>query len=203
MFRLILFTAIFVVSLAGCVSTPVTDINSPYYVPLPGSRFIVNKEIRVDANKASAWFQGGRLMSYSKLDQYYPNCKFELKAVSITGTVIKPDVFIVTRTRQEEQLFHDSEPVRLADASIGIGIGGGTRSGIGVGIGLGFNVHGSSPVPYATIFYLRSETQPDVFRITCSHWEEYTDARHLTFAEIRQALGDYITIEVRQADKKQ
>ena len=75
-------------------------------------------------------------------------------------------------------------PAILLAASFGFGLGGILAGGDG----------GSSPIPYATVFDLRSDTQPDVLRMTCMHWEDPTDARFLTLSEIRQALGDYISI---------
>lgn len=203
MYKTIAVISFTILILVACSSTPVTDVNSPYFVPPAGSRFIVNRDINIDAHKTSAWFQGGKLKPYNQLDLYYPNCKFELKSLSEKSRKVKPDIFLVTRVKQEEQVLDMTVPLRIAGASVGIGIGGGTRSGVGVGIGFGFSIGagGTSPVPYATIFYLRSEEQPEVFRVTCMHWEDPADGQYLTFGEIRQALGDYITIEVGNPQK--
>ncbi|NNG14194.1 MAG: hypothetical protein HKM22_03455 [Gammaproteobacteria bacterium] len=49
---------------------------------------------------------------------------------------------------------------------------------------------------YMTVLYLHSDRQPDVFRMTCQHWEAPSDAQHLTIKQIRQALGDLFTLKL-------
>ncbi len=50
---------------------------------------------------------------------------------------------------------------------------------------------------YATLMYLRSEQQKDVYRMTCQHWEDVMDDRHLSVTQMRQAMGDIFTLEIK------
>jgi len=51
---------------------------------------------------------------------------------------------------------------------------------------------------YATLMYLNSEKQKDVYRITCQHWEDVMDDRHLTIKQMRQAMGDVFTLNLKK-----
>ncbi|GMR18556.1 MAG: hypothetical protein BMS9Abin33_0975 [Gammaproteobacteria bacterium] len=186
--------------LTACATAPVDKEDTSYYLPPLGSALVVKQSFEIRANKASAWFQGGRLRPFSEVDLYYPNCKFELRTLSDAPRTIKPGRFTIIRIVQEVDVM--SWPVRVASAdnrlagvSIGMGVGHGAHVGVGVGIG-----HGTSaslgPDPYATVFYLQSAEQPDVFRLTCMHWEELYEARYLTMREIRSTVNDVMVFEI-------
>lgn len=168
--------------LGGCAWQQQYGPESPYYLPPIGSQILVNKPVIVRADKASAWLQNGEVLIFKDIDVYYPNCKFELNIVVIADHTVEPGSFTITHAYHEER-FVTRPAIRLA-MSFGFGLGGIMAGGDG----------GSSPIPYATVFDLRSDTQPDVLRMTCMHWEDPTDARFLTLSEIRQTLGDYISI---------
>ena len=168
----------------GCAWQSQVGPESPYYLPPIGSQLVVNKSIPIRANKASAWLQDGAVRVHKDIDFYYPNCKFELNTVVSINRTVKPGSFSIIHVYQEEQ-FMLWPTIRLAASfRFGVGMGGVMAGGDG----------GSSPIPYATVFNLRSDTQPDVLRMTCMHWEDPTDARFLTLAEIRQAIGGYISV---------
>ncbi len=186
--------------LMACATAPVDKEDTSYYLPPLGSTLVVNQSFEIRANKASAWFQGGRQRPFSEVDQYYPNCKFELRTLSDMPRTVKPGRFTITRIVQEVDVMLwpvrvASADNRLAGVSIGMGAGHGAHVGVGVGIG-----HGTSaslgPDPYATLFYLQSAEQPDVFRLTCMHWEELYEARYLTMREMRSTVSDVMMFEI-------
>jgi hypothetical protein len=43
---------------------------------------------------------------------------------------------------------------------------------------------------------LHSDTQPDVFRLTCGQWGYPYDGKHVSVDEMRRALGDVITLHL-------
>ena len=48
------------------------------------------------------------------------------------------------------------------------------------------------------VIYLRSDTQPDVLRLTCQYWDGPLLGRDVTIPEIRDALGGYFSFEFAQ-----
>jgi len=188
--------------LTACATAPVDKEDTSYYLPPLGSALVVKGPFEIRANKASTWFQGGRQRPFSEVDLYYPNCKFELRTLSDAPRTVKPGRFTITRIVQEVDVM--LQPVRVASAdnrlagvSFGMGMGAGHGAHVGVGVGIG---HGTSaslgPDPYATVFYLQSAQQPDVFRLTCMHWEELYEARYLTMREMRSTVSDVMTFEI-------
>lgn len=155
--------------LAGCQTALQKDVNSPLYAPPTGSLLRLHAPLRIPADKASVMIQNGQPQySYWNLDTYYAHCDFELHTLSTTERVIQPDVFTVTRVvRDFEDVF--LAPVVVASSSSG---------------------DASPNQNYMTIMYLQSEKQPEVFRITCQHWDDPSLGDHLNINEIRKALGD-------------
>ena len=109
-----------------------------------------------------------------------PHCQLEVRNISATPQTIEPDVFSVIRIRKMEE--EVALPYRLASASM---------------------LHGSKdadggPVwlAYRTEMYLHSDQQPDVLRLICGHLEIPNDAKHLTVAQMREALGNIIRLEL-------
>ena len=49
---------------------------------------------------------------------------------------------------------------------------------------------------YATMMHLSSERQKDVYRMTCQHWEDIRDDRHLTITQMRKAMGEVFTLMI-------
>ena len=53
---------------------------------------------------------------------------------------------------------------------------------------------------YSTVMYLSSELssnrQPDVYRMTCKHWESVIDDHYLSIEQMREAMGEWFTLEV-------
>lgn len=175
-----------VFALAACTpSASSRSHESPAYRTVPvGTMLILKREVTIPAEKFGRFFQGGQQVMPKDVDLYHPNCKLMVERSSDTGQTVHPDTFIIRRIQLEEYV--QGMPVKLAAVGIGIGIG----PGFGMGIGDG----SLGSVPYTTVFYLYSEKQPQVKRLICSHWEEATDAEHLTASQIRKALGEYFDL---------
>lgn len=161
--------------LAGCQSSPVKNIHSPFFAPPAGSILQLHTAIEIPRNELSVIIQYGKIQpSTWELDRYYPNCDFEIRDKHNAVTQIKPDRFEIIKSIQ------DTEHVLLAPARVAdIGFSGGPPH-----------------EEYQTIMYLHSEKQPNVFRMTCRHWEDPTDGEHLSVARIREALGKLFSLKL-------
>ncbi len=165
-------------ALAACQPLAVRDPASPWYVPPAGSRLILHRTLTIPPNGVSVWLQAGEVLPHGGVNQFEPWCKFEHRLRVARPLEVVPDTFTVTRVeRRIDLVLGMPAPVRLA--------------------ALDWSEDGQpSHVTYATRFHLGSALQPDVLRLTCGHLQDPVgNARHLTLAEIRQALGEVFTLE--------
>ena len=144
----------------------------------PGSILIVNEPIRVAAGSAWVYIQNGQAGRYNIIDQYYANCRMEMKRPANKTRIIQPDQFIISRiaTTIESVL---AKPIVMAS--------------------LGYNMSFSATADnYITIFYLKSSKQPDVELMSCQHWEDPTVfPKFLTSKQIIETLGALVTIKTQ------
>ena len=175
---LLIFTAFF---LAGCQSYQERAFpdreDSPFvYIPV-NSKLVLNEAAEIPANMGRVYLQDGEFRDQKLVDLYYPNCSFESRKVLPAAQIIQPDSFIITKVYK----FDDwSKRFRTRPAA------------------LYFLSDGASPEPWSTLLYLSSEKQPDIYRMTCEHWEEPTDANHLSIRQIRKALGKKVTLHLAE-----
>ena len=132
----------------------------------------MNQELVITPNLARIHFQYGKIQPENNLDKYYPNCSIEIKTLSNSTQTILPDQFNIYRIAHEEEY-----------------------SGLGIHFARLVSSDNGSPSPenWVTHFYLKSTKQPDVYRLSCQHWEDPADARHVTYDEIKKTLGKYIS----------
>jgi hypothetical protein len=161
--------------LGACRATSyVGNEDSPYYPVPAGSKLTLHSEIAIPANQAGVFLQGGQILPFSQVNPYHPHCKFELRRPRASPQPVAPDEFTITRTVQEITHSVRADYRHLARRDDG----------------------GSSVRTYATRMDLRSEKQPDVFRLTCGQWEYPPFERHVTINEIRKALGNLISLKL-------
>ena len=175
------------VLLAACQTPPEQGEQAPAYLAItPGSELILNQPLSIMPNSVSVYLQYGKLMGYRELDRYYANCKFELYSMSESMREVKPDRFLVARVTTEEEIVSREMP-RLAGKGIGIGIHFGNGDG------------GPTAVIYTVVIYLQSAEQPDVFRLSCQHWDDPAWGDQLTLEDVRKALGNVFTLKIAGA----
>lgn len=153
--------------------------DSPYFVYPAGSRLVLHRPLEIPADWATLRLQAGRTAAFGAVQEQEPHCILQIDTVRPVPQRIEPDRFAIVGVQRSIS--------DLAAAS-------------------GFFVraaHADSDLPaqlfYKTEFRLRSERQPGVRRLLCQHDQFVAGAgipRHLTLAEIRQALGDIIAIEL-------
>lgn len=165
------------VLLVSCNSPIIKDESSPFYAVEVGSSMILNQPLIMPPNRASILLQYGKVVPSNNVNIYYANCSFEINTLSESSVTIHPDTFLIYRVI-DETISVSLQPNMYA--SLGMLADGG---------GSDFN--------YTTTMYLESKQQPDVLRLACMHWESTEDNNYLTIEQMRQALGDIITIELK------
>lgn len=171
-----IFLLLLSLALAACQYVPPRDIDSPFFSPPAGSLLRLTRPLTIPAHDAGVNIQDGHAQYSSwRLNRYYPHCNFELHTRANQERVIEPDTFTVTRTVRE------TENALLAPAIVA---------------GFGGSGDGPPNENYMTVLYLHSDRQPDVFRMTCQHWEDPSEGNHLTVQQIRQALGDLFILTI-------
>jgi hypothetical protein len=169
-----LFTLALLV-LISCQPAVAGDETSPYYKVPVGSTLTLHQPLTIQPNHASVHMQDGILMPASRIDNYYPSCEFEVNTLAKEHTLIRPDTFTITKVVQEHDFTTDDSVIST------------------------FNSGGDSAVDYMTVLYLKSSRQPDVLRMTCTHWDEPIDAEYLSINEMRKAMGKIFTLNISQA----
>lgn len=163
--------------LAGCqAGTSLTYTRAAYEIIQPGNILTLNKELVIPANLARVYLQGGQVIPANNVDRYSPNCSLEVRTIHTSAQIILPDKFKILGVKSDEEEASVARPIYAAR---------------------GFLSNDDGPVSHenwVTHFYLQSANQPDVFRLSCAHWEDPPEARHLTVAEIKSAMGNYFSL---------
>lgn len=164
----------FVLLVAGC-ATPERSPDSPYYVLPKGSRLVLQHAITIPTPGVSVWLQHGEVRGSSR-DRYAPACKLEMRTRPDTARTVEPDTFLVTRVAREEQSVANDRHQRYVRQEDG---------------------DGGGPMAYEmrTMVYLESERQPEVFRLTCAHWDRPWYPQHLTLNQIKETLRGLFRVE--------
>ena len=159
--------------ITACQSGPY-PYDSPYYRIPVGSRIEVKQVLTIPANRARVYFQYGKSVQQHEVDQYFAHCWFLSWEVPDKKQTIKPGTFIVTRVQEFEDYVFRRKTMLLA-TSRNVQIKG---------------AHDSlTAIEYLTELTIHSAEQPNIRKLVCNHWEDPSDARHLTLADIRS--GDF------------
>lgn len=165
--------------LAGCQSSStVRDSEINRWVLLDGAQLQVRQALPVSAGKARVFVQDGVISG--GYDNYRPHCAFEIESIDHDGVTIEPDTFQIVRVQRTLVQVVQAQPLRFAGPWRASLNGGG----------------GSSSYHDGYHFWLYSERQPQVMRMSC--YGVYAQPYELyppTLAEIGTALGGFAEIE--------
>lgn len=150
------------------------------FVQLSGSYLVLKQPLKVQAGRARVFIQDGgatdapgRVLS-GGFDHYRPHCAFEIQSVKHAGFTIEPDTFLITQVQGSLERVVVAEPLRLA--ALGLTVGG-------------LEGPGSSAYHEGYHFWLASERQPQVMRMSCyGVYSEPYDLEPPTLQEIRTVL---------------
>lgn len=171
------------VMLFACSVHDTRDESSVYFAVPVGSMLKLNIDVTISGDQVATYVQNGELMSYDSVDKYYPNCKFEIYTMSEQSREVEQDTFEIIKVVDEVESSSIQSSTHLAALGTAYAFGMLDRSYV-------FN--------YATMMYLKSERQKDVYRMTCQHWQDMRDDRYLTVEQMRTAMGDVFTLVINK-----
>ena len=163
--------------LAACAGVPDTGPDNA----AASRHLVLTRSLEIPPGGATVRLQYGQPVARNGVQETDPHCIFEIDTVSEAAQQVRPDRFPITAIQRKVETF-SGMPAPIWH---------------GFGAGLGRN-DGPSQVYYITEFRLHSATQPGVRVLTCQSNQNAAGIgipRHLTPAEIRQALGDYFRLE--------
>ncbi|NTV96209.1 MAG: hypothetical protein HGA75_12470 [Thiobacillus sp.] len=140
----------------------------------------LTKPLAIPVGEASVRLQYGHPVARNGVQETDPHCILELDTVAQETLTVAPETFRIDGIRRREETF-SGMPVLVRNV-MGTGLG---RDG------------GPSHIYYVTEFRLRSDKGTQVRNLTCQHnVASVAIPHHLTLAEIRQALGDYFSLDL-------
>jgi hypothetical protein len=130
--------------------------------------------------------QYGRIVPRNGVQEHDPFCVVELDTVKPVPQTLQPGHFEVWRVTRSVSPITVAAPSPLVKAGL-----------------LGGDDHAPSLLYYITEFRLRDPAQPELRGMRCA-WNQaapgrHARMRHLTLAEIRGALGGWMTLIFREA----
>lgn len=170
---------VFALALGGCASLLSDDPVSPHYAYPTGWTIELHRALTIPANEATVRLQYGRVVPRNGVQDYDPFCVVEIDTVRDAPQTLAPGRFEVWRVTRNVHTIVDAgaSPFRRVHMSD----------------------DGDPPFLYfITEFRLRDPAQPGLRGMTCA-WNQMAPGnrvlmRHLTLAEIRSALGDWMSL---------
>ena len=172
-----------IAGLSACSHNAVKDENSEFYAVPVGSLLVLIQDVTIAGDQVAVYVQNGELMQYNEVNFYLPNCKFEIYSMSEQPRTVQTDTFEIIKVEDDIESSSLQKSVRLAALDDALTFGMLDRSYV-------FN--------YATLMYLNSAKQQDVYRLTCQHWEDVMDDRHLSIKQMRGAMGGVFTLKIKE-----
>lgn len=175
----VLVTVLVANLLAGCAHTP-----DPLASAERG-RVVLHQALTIPPDAATVRLQYGQVVAFNAVQEHDPFCVFEINTVAPGPQTVNPAGFAITRVSRSIETF------------AGMPVFPGLRT---LRVGFGDHDGGPSHIYYKTQFLLRDADQ-GVRALTCMSNQRAPGIpimRHLTLAEMRQALGALLTLELPQ-----
>jgi hypothetical protein len=173
-FRVCLLLLLFT-GLVACRFDYPRDEDSPHYSVQAGAELVLNQKLDIRPEHVSVYLQYGKLTGTPGIDRFRPYCKFEIYTMADSWRSVEPDTFRITRVEDGTEMV-GIERMPMASLSLATDM--------------------PATVTYATSLYLESPRQPDVYRLTCMHWDDYNRTRYLSISEMRSALGEVFSLRL-------
>lgn len=154
---LALSTGLSVSVLTACSNTPPKSMMNVQ----AGEHFILNQAIKIPAGQIRHYIQFGQISNgFSHYDQH---CRIELYKLSETATTIQPQRFLIERvTVDEEMIAQDSNAIHFAANQYSH-----TQTDAAP-MQVAFGEYQRVETMDLVYMYLKSESQPNVYRLTCA-----------------------------------
>lgn len=158
--------------LAACQALDYEGQAPAYRIPT-GTVLELHRDLVVPPGQAGVNIQGTAIGNRYRYDAV---CRLEVLTVNDSPRPVRTDHFTVERVGREWEIF-SSRVSGLRYVAL-------------------FERDGPHLLLFTTFMYLRSERQPDVFRLACGHLQNSDqNPRHLTVAEIRATLAPVMTLQ--------
>ena len=146
---------------------------APAYRIPTGTVLELHRDLIVPPGQAGVNIQGTAIGDRYRYDAV---CRLEVLTVDDSPRPVRTDHFTVERVGREWEIF-SSRASGLRYVAL-------------------FERDGPHLLLFTTFLYLRSERQPDVFRLVCGHLQNSDqNPHHLTVAEIRATLAPVMTLQ--------
>jgi hypothetical protein len=172
-----LYPLLLLLILTACQAGPYPP-GSPYYTIPTGSQVIIKQPLTIPANTATVYLQNGHPVSPAEIDQYNPHCWLSSWKVLDIPQTIQPGSFVVIGVKDYEELVYQNTGLIPASSY--------ARNRFTDG-------SGPTAAEYKTELTIHSDSQPDIRKLVCNHWED-PNGRYLTTDQIHTALGQYVEI---------
>lgn len=179
-------------SVTACEPGNIKNEDSVFYAVPVGSSLVLNQDVTIPGEQVAIYVQAGKILSYAAVNKYQPNCKFEIYTINQKPRSVLADRFEIIKVIDDIEssaITNNTQLALLDDLPASL---------------LARNVHifgifdQSEMLNYATLMYLHSAKQKDVYRMTCQHWESTLDHRHLSITQMRAAMGSVFTLNIKQ-----
>lgn len=186
MYRKIITCAALAALLSSCQTPSYRgNENSPYYVVPTGSRLTLSQALTIPPGELAVYMQNGRVLRNAEVLHDSPFCKFELYGLSGAARTVQPDEMVITRSAQARSRGVAALPAPRTVAALG-----------------DFMLASNGDLPsieaFSTQMDLRSDKQPDVFRLTCAQWGLPGEVQHVTVSDMRRTLTGLFTLRLPQ-----
>lgn len=168
-------------TLVSCGQMKIQTSNASSFIDFAASPWIeINNELVIQPLHTRAYLQYGELIHPDVLNLYETNCEIEVKQVLEVNQIINPGRYEIAHI-----IIDESSVVFLPHQAIQYAMGGGGT--------------GSYDTKAFWQFTLQSDENPDVLFMLCRGvQEDVAEAELPTIEEIKQAVGDNITIHLIQ-----
>jgi hypothetical protein len=168
--------------LGGCTALQSPDPASPHYAWTTGWSVQLNRPLTIPADAATVRLQYGRIVPRNSVQEHDPFCVVELDTVGAAPQTLQPGRFEVWRVTRSIDPVSAMAPLPLRQVRHVVIDDDGEPTFL----------------YYVTTFRLRAPAQPELRSMRCA-WNQMAPGnralmRHLTLAEIRSAVGDWITL---------
>ena len=145
-----------------------------------GDRIVLNQDISTRTG-SKIFIQFGEVIAGSEIKHAKPFCYFHLyrdsSIIDTEASLVADNFEIKKTTNHYEAALRAEKPVQVAV--------------------LGFITQDASQRTIITRFKLESPQQPEVIGLNCGIWAVPNERNHLSIEEMRSALGDVVTFELR------
>lgn len=171
-----------ITNLTACTPKIPHDENSPYFAPAVGSQLILKKDVRIEPEKARAYFQNGVIVK--SINYYAPHCQLEVNDVLAISQTVRADTFTITEVSADNLEIVQATNIQLA-------------SNTDIRASIGIHYPDVSDIMYARRMKLSSTQQTNVRALICAGvFDSPMDAEYPSINEMRQALGDYAELRL-------